>query len=167
MNRFMDQAQRLTEMWGELATKMTAAGISATAAVSDPETTPPEAGRTARSAVFDALSQQADQYMRSPQFLQWMKESMDRSIHFQEQLNTFFTKLHHDVQSVARQDVDELLRSIRHLEQRVNDAADRVLRCVDGLEKRLAALEEPRKKPSRKPGAKTRRNAKAKGASHE
>ena len=148
MNQFFDQAQKLTEMWGELATKMSTAGLSATAA-GDPSASPTDATRTARSAMFDALSQQADQYMRSPQFLLAMKQSLDNTIHFQEQLNQFFTKLHHDVQSVARQDIDELLRSLRHIEQRLNDATDRMSCCIEQVGKRLDALERPSAKPSR------------------
>src|SRR4051794_14041295 len=99
MNPFFDQAQQFTRMWADVASKMVGAALSA-----DPATPPPQAARDARGAAFQALSQYADQYMRSPQFLEMAKQSIDSSIALRKQWNDFFTDVRHGTEGVARRD---------------------------------------------------------------
>jgi hypothetical protein len=125
-----EAAARFTQMWTELASKMAAAGMSF-----NPETPPTDAARQMRSAFFQAMSQQADQFMRSPEFLKMMKQSMDASLAFRKQMQDFFTSAHHAAGGVARQDVDQLLSAVHHLE-------DRLLQRIDELSTRLELLEK-------------------------
>src|SRR5262245_18445741 len=46
----------------------------------------PDAMRRMQSAFFDAMAQYAEQYMRSPQFLESMKKSMDQALEFRRQM---------------------------------------------------------------------------------
>src|SRR4029079_6146309 len=110
MSSPFDAAQQLTGMWMDFATKMSTAGVAFS-----PDSDPPEAGKQVRGAIFGAMSQYADQFMRSPQFLGMMKQSLDASIAFRKQINDFLTQLHHSTQSVAQQDIDSLLLSVRHV----------------------------------------------------
>lgn len=136
MDWFLDQARAYTDLWTKFATKMVSAGMGV-----DPTQPPPEAARQMRGATFSAVSQWAEEFMRSPEFLTMMKQSMDATLSFRQQMNEFFTNLHHSTQGVARSDIDSLLRSIRHLESRVLDRLEDVAARLDDLDRRLDALE--------------------------
>src|SRR5215469_11010948 len=111
-----------------MATKMAAAGLAAS-----PDTPPPDAARQMRSALFQAMSQQADQFMRSPQFLEFIKLSLDSSIQSREQLNEFYTRMHHEIQGVARQDIDHILSGIHQSETRIMDRLEEITRRLEDL----------------------------------
>ena len=119
MNQTFNPSQKFLEFWAEVAAKMAAAGASANGNAS-----PAQAARDTRSAVFDAMSQYADQVMRSPQFLEFARQSMDGSLQAREQLNDFLTKLRHEVQGVAKQDIESVLAAVHQMERRVMDRLD-------------------------------------------
>src|SRR5436305_8048174 len=130
MEQVFNPTQRFAELWTDLATRMAAAGMSA-----DPNAGPAETARAARSSTLQALSQFADQYMRTPQFLETMKQSFDATLNFREQANDLLTKLHHELQGVARQDVDSLLSGIHQLESRIVDRLENISTRLEALEK--------------------------------
>jgi len=138
-----DQAQRWTSVWINYANKMSQAGM-----MFDPAKAPPEVARQMRSMTFSSMSQYAEQFMRSPEFLTAMKQSLDTAIAFRKQMNDFLTTMQHNVQGVARQDVDSLMVTMRHVESRALDSMaaitqklDAILQRLDELEKRSAAKE--------------------------
>lgn len=49
----------------------------------------PDAMRRMQAAFYDAMAQYAEQYMRSPQFLEAMKRSMDQALAFRQQMDSF------------------------------------------------------------------------------
>jgi hypothetical protein len=136
MDGMFNDAERMARVWTEFATKMMSTGMSL-----GPENAPPEVSKQMRTLMFQAMSQQAEQYMRSPQFTDMMKQSMDAAITVKKQLNDFLTQAHHAGQGVARQDVDALLRSVHHLETRVLDSLENVTARLDKITQRLEALE--------------------------
>ena len=143
----MNPSQQFFEMWADLATRMATAGMSIS-----PDTPPPQAARQIRSAVFEAMSQYADQFMRSPQFLEFTRSSLDASLQMREQFNEFLTKLRHELQGVARQDVESVLAGVHQMESRVLDRLDEIDKRLADLESRLG--ESPKttgKKPPAKP----------------
>jgi hypothetical protein len=79
--------------------------------------------------------------MRSEPFLQMLKQSMDASLTAREQWNQLFTRAHHDVQAVARQDIDAVLQGMRHLERRLLDGMETVNAQFASLARRIDALE--------------------------
>ena len=123
----------------------TAEGMTA-----DPNTPPPEAARQFRSAAFRAMSEQADQFMRSPQFLEYVKQSLNAAIRGREQLNEFLTRMHHEVQSVARQDIDTVLCGIHQLESRVVERLEEIGRRLDDMDRRMAAQETGTRRANQK-----------------
>ena len=136
MNRQFEQAQQLGALWLEMMTKMASAAMT-----TDPRSPPPDAARHVRDASLGALGQQADKYMRSPQFLSQMKQSLDAQIAFRKQLNEFWTGAHHSVQGVAQQDVQALALSVRQLERRVLDRIETLCDRLERLTERLDAVE--------------------------
>jgi len=136
MNSFFEQAQLLTRLWMDTATKMAAAGLR-----QDPQAAPSETARAYRSAVLDAMTASFDQYMRSPQALEIVRQSMDAAIGFRKQWNDMLTRMHHEMQGTAKQDIDSLLLSVQHLETRVLDCMEQLSSRLESISRRLDALE--------------------------
>ena len=144
----LNQSQQFFEMWADLASKMATAGMSVA-----PDAPPPQAARQMRAAMLEAMSQYADQFMRSPQFLEFSRSSLDASLQAREQFNEFLTKLRHDLQGVARQDVQSMLSGVHQMERRVIDRLDQIDKRLTELESRLvdsAKGQGAGKKPSGK-----------------
>jgi hypothetical protein len=135
MNQQFEQAQQLGALWLEMMTKMMSVALT-----TDPKSAPTDAARHIRDASLGALGQQADKYMRSPQFLRQVKESLNAQITFRKQLNQMLTDAHHSVQGVAKQDVDALSLSMRQLERRVLDRIETLCDRLECLTERLDAL---------------------------
>jgi hypothetical protein len=136
MDGMFNDVEKMARVWTEMATKMMSTGMSL-----GPENAPPEVSKQMRGLMFQAMAQQAEQYMRSPQFVEMMKQSMDAAITVKKQLNDFLTQAHHAGQGVARQDVDAVLRSLHHLETRVLDNMEGICDRLDKITQRLEALE--------------------------
>jgi hypothetical protein len=139
MNSPFEQAQQVAGLWMDFGSHMM---DSAKAFM--PDRSPPEAAKEVRGTMFSAMSEQAEKFMRGPQFLQMMKQSLDQSIAMRKQLNELLTKAHHSVQGVAQQDVDTLLLSVRHLESRVLEQMESVVERLDAIGRRLDVLETER-----------------------
>ena len=122
-------AARLTQMWTDFASKMSAAGMTFS-----PDAAPTDATRNARAAMLSAMSKQTDEFMRSPEFNSMMKQMLDASMNLQLQSKEFLTQAHHAAQMPARQDVEALLASISHLEERVLQRLDELSARIDAVE---------------------------------
>jgi len=136
MSSPFDAAQSMANIWLDFASKMGTSG-----AAFSPEAGPPEAAKQVRATVFDSMTQYADQFMRSPQFLDMMKQSLDASIAFRKQLNDFLTAVHHGTESVARQDLDSVVMAVRQVERRTLDRLEAVADRLDEISQRLEKLE--------------------------
>ena len=136
MDETINQATRLMELWGEMASRMAMAGTQG-----NPQSAPPEAARRVRATVFQAMAQFADQYMRSPEFLGMLRQGFDNSMKAREQTNEALTRLHHELQGVARKDVESVLRGVHQAEARVVDRLDDLCTRLDQIAQRLDALE--------------------------
>ncbi len=124
-------------IWTETFTRMMQLGFTA------PESAPPEFVRDLRAGILQALSQSWDQFLRSPQFLESMKQWMDNTIAVRQMSNEFLTRVRHEGQAPARDDIDHVLRAVEHLE-------NRLLARIDTLTAQVAALQ--RQAPASAPG---------------
>jgi hypothetical protein len=136
MDSGFEQAQRFAGLWMDYAQKMMQAGMTY-----DPSKAPPEVARQMRSMAFAAMAQYAEQFMRSPEFLEAMKQSLDAAVTFRQQINEFLTSAQHSVQGVARADVDSLMLNLKHTETRVLDVMSQINAKLDALTARMDALE--------------------------
>ena len=53
--------------------------------------------------------------MRSPEFLQGMKQMLEQGIAFRKMTTEMMTKAHHDLQSASREDVDEVVTILKEI----------------------------------------------------
>ena len=136
MNPQFEQVQQMGNLWLETMTKLMSAAVA-----TDVTQPPPDAARQLRDASLGAMGAQVDQYMRSPQFLDVMKRSLDAQISFRKQLNQFLTDAHHSVQGVAKADLEALSDSFRQMERRVLDRIEALCERVEELKARLHALD--------------------------
>ena len=93
----------------------------------------PEAMKRVQGAFFEAMAQYAEQYMRSPQFLEQMKKSMDQAMQFRQQMDDFLKSnmatafesatggANSEILSAIRQSTAQLQMQIAKLDQRVSD----------------------------------------------
>ncbi len=108
-----------------------------------------DAAKSMQRAFFDAMAKYFDEFMRSEQFLEHMKQTMDQSIAMKKMMDDFLIKTQTTMQSPVRGDVEDLAHLLRGIEERLFDRIDR-------LENKVAAVED-------RQGA--GRDAKASGAS--
>jgi uncharacterized protein YukE len=155
MDQTFNQATRLMELWGEMATRMAMAPLAA-----DPHSPPPEAARRVRASIFKTMTQAADEYMRSPEFLGMMKQSFEAGLQMREQSNDLLTRLRHELQGVARKDIDSLLQAVHQAESRVVEKLDDLSSQLDKIATRHNALEaaHPPAEEPKAPAPKNRRS---------
>lgn len=137
-----EQWAAFQKIWTDTFAKMMQLGSSYS-----PEAAPPEFLRQMRSGIFQALSQSWDQFLRSPQFMESMKQWMEQAVNFRKMTNDFFTKVRHETQGTAQKDVDAVLLALQQLETRV-------LSRVEELAAEVEKLKTPRKRgtPNKRKG---------------
>lgn len=135
-NAMMDGAQTWTRMWMDMASKMAQANSGF-----EPDASPPEAARQARSTLFQAMSQYFEQMMRSPQMLDMMKQSMDMAFASRKQFEDMFTRMRQETQGTSRRDVNNIMLSVRHMESRILDRLEDLTMRLDAVSDRLDDLE--------------------------
>jgi len=163
--QFLEGSGVFAKMWTDFASQMAKSGMAFS-----PESTPPEASREIRSAFFQAWSQYCEEYLRSPQFLATMKQSLNSAVELRKQMNEFLGRVQHEFQGTSRQDVDQLMLTMRHVEQRLVDGLERVSERLDDLNERLDALENrpaPARRPTRRASKKPASGAGNSGASRK
>ena len=133
-------------MWNDMMFKLVNAGWSFS-----PDAAPPEAFRQVRSAMLDTWADFWQRWMRAPEFLQLLKQAMDMNFQVRRQASDFWGQLRQESQGTNRQDIDQLMRALRHIEHRLADATERISRRMDNLEDRLAGDEEPADGETRRP----------------
>ena len=89
-----------------------------------------------RKPFLDAMARQAEEFMRSEQFLTAMKQSMDNSLAAKQQVNQFLTKTLQDFQMPSSSDMDNIVLALRAME-------DRIVGKLDDLVERVERLEQP------------------------
>ena len=135
MDKVAGDVAAYSKMWMDFTTRVMTAGMSF-----DPSTPSMENAGQLRKAVLGAVSEYFDTLMRSPQFLDMMKQSMDNAMAFRQQLNQSMTAVRHDTQGPAKEDTDSLMVTMRHMGSRLFDRLDQLESRLDAINNRLDAL---------------------------
>ena len=149
-----EQWAAFQKIWTDTFSRMMQAGFTFT-----PESAPPEFLRQIRSGIFQALSQSWDEFLRSPQFLEGTKKWMESATTFRKMTTDFLTRAQHETQSPAREDIDNVLLSVRQIESRILDRLEDLTKEVNALKDRADSSRS--KKPVRR-AVNQKRGAKAK-----
>ena len=114
-----EQAVAFQKIWMESATKIMQAAFTM-----GPNSPPPEILRQIRTGIFQALANSWEEFMRSPQFLEGMKQWTENAISFRKLSNDFMAKIRNELQAPSRDDMDSIMLTIRHVEKRLLDRID-------------------------------------------
>lgn len=131
MNQTAEQWAAFQKIWGETFSKLMQLGFTFS-----PDSAPPDFMRQMRSGIFQALGQSWEQFLRSPQFMEGMKQHMDNAIAFRKMSSDFFTKVRHETQTTSRDDIDAVMLAVRHMETRVLDRVEELATRIDEIRKR-------------------------------
>ncbi|MBL9118963.1 MAG: hypothetical protein JNL80_03495 [Phycisphaerae bacterium] len=100
----------------------------------------PEVLRRMQGAFFEAMAQYAEQYMRSPQFLEAMKRSMDQALQFKRQMDDFLkSNMANAFETASGGANTEILGAIRQTSAQLQSHIDSQLSKLDA---RIANLEQ-------------------------
>jgi len=136
-----EQAAAFQKIWLDSATKMFQTAFTASS-----NSPPPEMLKQIRSGIFAALAQSWDEFMRSPQFLDAMKQWMENAISFRKMSNDFLARVRGELQAPSRDDTDTLMLSIRHMEKRLLDRVEEIGAELKTLKQEISARPAPARK---------------------
>jgi len=124
-----EQAAAFQKIWMESMSK-----IMQSAFAFGNNSPPPDVMKQIRAGIFQALAQSWEEFMRSPEFLESMKQWMDTAINFRRMSNDFMAKIRNEIQAPSRDDIDTVMLTVRHMEKRLLDR-------VEDLAVRLAQID--------------------------
>ncbi len=153
-----EQAAAFQKLWMESMSRMVQAALTFT-----PGSPPPEVLRQIRTGIFQALAESWDQFMRSPEFAESMKQWMENAIAFRKMSNDFMAKVRNELQSPSRDDIDTIMLTVRHMEKRLLDRIDELSQQVADLKQGAASARAGApgaKRKTAKPAARTGGNGK-------
>jgi imidazolonepropionase-like amidohydrolase len=123
-----EQAAAFQKIWSDTFSKMTQGAFQFS-----PDSAPPEFMRQMRSSMFQALGKTWEEFMRSPEFLSSMKQTMDSAIAFKKMTNEFLVKAHDEMQGTSKEDLRALLAAVGRMEANVHARLDRLEERLDEL----------------------------------
>ena len=123
-----EQTAAYQKIWAETWSKLMQSAFTMA-----PDSAPPEVLRQIRSGIFQALAQSWEEFMRSPEFLERMKQWMDSAITFRKMTNDFLAKARSDLQAPSREDLDNVMLSVRHMEKRLLDRMEELAKQIEQL----------------------------------
>ncbi len=138
-----EQAAAFQKIWLDSASKM-----FQTAFTGGADSAPPEVLKQIRSGIFAALAQSWDEFMRSPQFLDSMKQWMETAISFRKMSNEFMGRVRNELQAPSRDDTDTLMLNIRHMEKRLLDRIDDLAAELKTLREQVSVAPSGKKAPA-------------------
>jgi len=157
---FNPSSDPFSKFWGEMLSRM---GMGAFATPGSPEAA--ETMEKTRKAFFDAWAQYCDEYLRSEQFLQMLKQTMDNALTFRQQVQDFLTQLHQQAQTPTTGDVSAIVAALKsgqdRLHQRLDEMERKLSRSAAPAKRPAAMKTRAAAKPAARPSAKPARKAKA------
>jgi len=146
-----EQAAAFQKIWMDSMSK-----VMQTAFTFGSNSPPPDVLKEIRSGIFRALAQSWEEFMRSPQFTESMKQWMDAAINFRKMSNDFMAKVRNEIQAPARDDIDTVMLTVRHMEKRLLDRIDDLANqiaalnnCSNGHAQSGSGASTPRRKPAK------------------
>jgi hypothetical protein len=143
-----DQSAAFQKIWTESVTKLMQAASAFT-----PGSASPELLGEIRSGILNALAKSWNEFLRSAEFQEAMKQWMEQAIAFRKMNHDLMAKVRKEMQAPSRDDIDAIMLSMRHMETRILDRLEELENQLNGSHNATtAARTRPaRKRSSRKP----------------
>lgn len=155
---FAEQGAAFQKIWLESISRLMQVAFTAS-----PNSTPPEFIREVRDGTLKALGESWNEFLRSPQFQQSMKQWMDNAIAFRQMSNDFMSRVRQELQAPSCEDIEAIQLNMRHLEARLLDRLETLSKQIEELKQSIGASgasAEPPAKPKARPRTRERRPGK-------
>jgi hypothetical protein len=130
MNEAFDQVAAFQKLWIDSFANM--AGIWSQFS---PWSPPFDEMRKLRGGMLKVLAETWDEYMRTPQFMEMMKASLNGALDLKRMARDGINRVYEQFESPTKEDIDDLLLAVRHVERRLLDR-------LEELDNRVANLDE-------------------------
>jgi hypothetical protein len=121
-----EQIAAFQKIWTESYTQ-----LMRTAFTAAPHSAPPEILRQIRSGILKSLAESWEEFLRSPQFLDGMRQWMDSAISFRKMSNDWMARVRNELQAPSREDIDTIMLSVRHMEQRLLNRMEELAKRIE------------------------------------
>src|SRR5271167_3823152 len=129
MDKGFDQVAAFQKLWTDSFANM--AGVWSQFSPASP---PSDEMRKMRGGMLKVLAETWDEYMRTPQFMEMMKGSLNGAIDLKRMARDGMNRVHEQFENPSKEDIDGVLMAIRHVERRLLDR-------LEGLDDRTANLD--------------------------
>lgn len=130
MEKYFDQVAAFQKLWMDSLANMTSVWSQFSAG-----SPPTDEMRKMRGGMMHVLAETWDAYMRTPQFMEMMKASLDGALDLKRLARDGMNRVHEQFENPSKNDIDDVLLAIRHVERRLLDR-------LEGLDDRVANLDE-------------------------
>jgi uncharacterized coiled-coil protein SlyX len=130
MDKAFDQAAAFQKLWMDSLANMTSIWSQFS-----PGSPPTDEMRKMRGGMLKVLAETWDEYMRTPQFMEMMKASLNGALDLKRMARDGMNRVHEQFGNPSKEDIDGVLLAIRHVERRLLDR-------LEGLDDRVANLDE-------------------------
>ena len=130
LNKGFEQVAAFQKLWTDSFAKTAGMWSQFT-----PSAPPTDELRKMRGGMLQVLADTWDEYMRTPQFLEMMKASLNGALDLKRLARDGMNRVHEQFENPGKQDIDDVLLAIRHVERRLLDR-------LEGLDDRVANLNE-------------------------
>jgi hypothetical protein len=130
MGKYFDQVAAFQKLWMDSLANMTSVWSQFS-----PGSPPTDEMRKMRGGMMQVLAETWDAYMRTPQFMEMMKASLDGALDLKRLARDGMNRVHEQFENPSKNDINDVLLAIRHVERRLLDR-------LEGLDDRVANLDE-------------------------
>src|SRR5271165_285137 len=130
MNKCFDQVAAFQKLWTD-----SFANMASVWSQFSPGSPPSDEMRKMRGGMLKVLAETWDEYMRTPQFMEMMKGSLNGALDLKRMARDGMNRVHEQFETPSKEDIDGVLLAIRHVERRLLDR-------LEGLDHRLANLDQ-------------------------
>jgi hypothetical protein len=130
MKNYFDQVTAFQKLWTD-----SLANMASVWSQFSPGSPPADEMRKLRGGMMQVLAETWDAYMRTPQFMEMMKASLNGALDLKRMARDGINRVHEQFENPSKNDIDDVLLAIRHVERRLLDR-------LEGLDDRVANLDE-------------------------
>src|ERR1700756_1432528 len=131
MNKGFDQVAAFQKLWADSFANMTSIWSQFS-----PGSPPSDEMRKMRGGMLKVLAETWDEYMRTPQFMEMMKASLNGTLDLKRMARDAMNRVHEQFENPSKENIDDLLLAIRHVERRLLDRLPGVLKRGGDLGKK-------------------------------
>jgi uncharacterized protein YdcH (DUF465 family) len=138
LNKYFDQVTAFQKLWTD-----SLANMASVWSQFSPGSPPTDEMRKMRGGMLKVLAETWDEYMRTPQFMEIMKASLNGMLDLKGMARDGMNRVHEQFENPSKNDIDDVLLAIRHVERRLLDRLegldDRVTNRLEGFDDRVAS----------------------------